>query len=283
MRRIAICISGEIRVWDNTNIGIDITPESSILQFAEHLRNKGYVVDLFGSTWDYCKKIDTSKFHSIVYNDSNKIKSWIENDFFDRFRDEFETRERIGKPNSVNKKNIFNYCGQVWNILTAFQLAGPTYDLYIRLRFDSIVTSFIEDSINIMYLPKNIICPTVNGYNINVRLVGGKLDCVVMGSDIVAMVNTMYWQHMYGSNRTITEIMSDLYMSNSDLCLFVYRIFNIHKDIKDPKDIKEENINYLSTIRKDAAMTVYDPEYSWYKRLGDELKMEISVSDGRPL
>ena len=163
----------------------------------------------------------------------------------------------------------------MWNILTAFQLAGPTYDVYIRLRFDSVVNYRIEDSINIMYLPDNIGCPTVNGYNIIVRSAFGQLEFVGLGTDIVVMVNTKYWQCMYGSNRTITEIMSDLYMSENDLCSFVSRIFNIHH--------KNGKTNYLSSIRKEDAFTVYDPEYAWYKSLEDSLKMKISLSDGRPI
>lgn len=257
MKRIAFCISGEIRTWSNSSIDGE-SPEQTIIRAIENLRSKGYVVDVYGSTWDYCDKVDETIFKRIDYNDSTQVKSWVDNTLFPKFKS-------VCKEIIYTSDGLFNAYGQIWNILNAFKIAGPSYDLYIRTRFDSKIESDWNDVISETFFHKEENKPIINLSGAVIDFNGKNTKLKAACTDIVSIIDSEYWKLLFDNIHTIENIMENMYTTSDEFSEYFIRIYN-----------QSENITYISSLRKQKLVRERD-NYNWYYSVTDADKCNMKV------
>lgn len=257
MSRIAFCVSGEIRTWENSDIDGE-SPKQTVLTAIRKLRHAGHTVDLYGSTWDYCNRVDDSEFNQLIYNDSDSVRKWVDNTLSPNFR-------RMGLKPFVPTGG-FNVWGQIWNILNAFKISGSKYDVYIRTRFDAKLDSEWNHIIDHMIEYKHQSMPVVNLPGLVVVLLDGKIQHIEQNTDIVSLVDNDYWKLLFDTGDTIEQIMENMYVTVDDFAKCYFKIYE-----------KTEDVVYISTVSKQKILR--DPEYDWFYNLDDVDKF---YQDNRP-
>jgi len=154
--KIAICISGETRSWDND-------PSINLAYYVSCLEKSGHEVDVVGHTWSHCTPPSEEhvKFKKLIIEDQVVIDNWVLEDWVNRltFNNElcelfnYDHNDHAGfdltnieydrlSSDTINK--ILQYCrasyGQQVSGWKSFQLADDAYDMYIRWRWDLIFT-----------------------------------------------------------------------------------------------------------------------------------------------
>lgn len=152
--KIAICLSGETRDWDDYS-------SKNLAHFISNLEANGHEVDCFGHTWSHCKPPSQKsvKLKKSIIENQKVIEDWVMGDWEKRltFNNEicedmeYNPMDHHGYDHSkIQYKNvsdemvekILDYCcrgyGQHISGWKSFQLADEGYDLYVRWRWDLI-------------------------------------------------------------------------------------------------------------------------------------------------
>jgi len=143
--KIAFCISGET---DNYNVKLG--PESMIT----YLRQQGHQVNIYGHTWKHCDvptETDIIKFTELIIEDQEEIiNSWVAKD---PDRNGWSTNDD-NKPHDEFFKEMLktthHKIGQHVGGWTNLQQAPAGYDLYVRWRWDLVVSNWWIDKPDMM-------------------------------------------------------------------------------------------------------------------------------------
>jgi hypothetical protein len=158
--KIAICISGQTRDWDDE-------PSKNLAYYISCLEKYGHEVDVVGHTWSHCTPPSEEhvKFKKLIIEDQVIIDNWVLTDWTNRLtfnkelcelfnydptdHDEYDLKnieyDRLSN-DTINK--VLQYCragyGQHVSGWKSFQLADNGYDMYIRWRWDLIFTNLVD-------------------------------------------------------------------------------------------------------------------------------------------
>lgn len=162
--KIAICISGETRDWDDY-------PSLNLEYFINKLENDGHGVDVYAHTWKHCElpRSDRVKFKELLIEDQEHLVDWIKEDWINRIdvpesyceilsydgmnHDDFDFKlidfENLSDDqiNEICEFSRRSY-GQHVSGWRSFQLSNSGYDVYLRWRWDLVFTLQHEDMNN---------------------------------------------------------------------------------------------------------------------------------------
>lgn len=124
--RIALCISGQTRVFNEHN-------ESEGKDLAELLEFwKDYSVDIYGVHWKSCKPINRTKFDykKVKVIDHKDVKNWVREDFMNRCFRSCAAEVQITQPNFVEEGlnlSVRSY-SQHWSAFECYNLVDNPDD-----------------------------------------------------------------------------------------------------------------------------------------------------------
>ena len=243
--KIAICISGEVRSWKETNIRTPMSPKDHLKHYVALLRWEGHTVDIYGHTWNYCDVSDIKNdtmFSNLDIDDISVVESWVTANID-------KLREYHGS--DVSELEMLNCHAQPYGIIQSMRSAGDTYDIYQRTRWDIISDNYYIHSLECDSDRAQVFADSLSVYK--------TLDSVkvIIDDKFFGFTNRVYLENLYGNDTA--DVLTRKFVSSEGVRLYISSLL-----------FESTNV-WLSTPKDRVRVAASDTRVSLYREHHDPI------------